>query len=80
MPAGDSTGEFISRPRTIALREFGPRNLIYYNGSKYRVSQLIVQDAESSLTEAKISTKAGYFLDWRTKGPGNLPLLRRQSG
>jgi len=62
VPAGDSTGEFISRPRTIALREFGPRNLIYYNGCKYRVSQLIVQDAESSLSEAKISTKAGYFL------------------
>lgn len=62
VPAGDSTGEFISRPRTIALREFGPRNLIYYNGCKYRVSQLIVQDAESSLSDAKISTKAGYFL------------------
>ena len=67
VPAGDSTGEFISRPRTIALREFGPRNLIYYNGSKYRVSQLIVQDAESSLTEAKISTKAGYFLTGEQK-------------
>ena len=62
VPSGDSTGEFISRPRTIALREFGPRNLIYYNGCKYRVSQLIVQDAESSLSDAKISTKAGYFL------------------
>jgi hypothetical protein len=67
VPAGDSTGEFISRPRTIALREFGPRNLIYYNGSKYRVSQLIVQDAESSLTEAKISVKAGYFLTGEQK-------------
>jgi hypothetical protein len=67
VPAGDSTGEFISRPRTIALREFGPRNLIYYNGSKYRVSQLIVQDAESSLTDAKISTKAGYFLTGEQK-------------
>jgi len=67
IPAGDSTGEFISRPRSIALREFGPRNLIYYNGSKYRVSQLIVQDAESSFTEAKISTKAGYFLTGEQK-------------
>src|ERR1041385_1807664 len=62
VPAGDSTGEFISRPRTVALREFGPRNLIYYNGCKYRVSQLIVQDAESCLIDAKISTKTGYFL------------------
>ena len=62
LPTSDSSGEFISRPRSIALREFGPLNIIYYNGHKYRVSQLIVQDAESSLSEAKISKKAGYFL------------------
>lgn len=62
LPTGDSAGEFISRPRSIALREFGPLNIIYHNGRKYRVCQLVVQDAESSLAEAKISTKAGYFL------------------
>ncbi len=52
----------MSRPRPIALREFGPQNIIYHNGRKYRVCQLVVQDAESALTEAKLSTKAGYFL------------------
>ncbi len=62
LPTSDSSGEFISRPRSIALREFGPLNIIYHNGRKYRVCQLVVQDAESALTEAKISTKAGYFL------------------
>lgn len=62
LPTSDLSGEFISRPRTIALREFGPQNIIYHNGRKYRVCQLVVQDAESALTEAKISTKAGYFL------------------
>ena len=62
LPTGDSAGEFISRPRYIALREFGPLNIIYHNGRKYRVSQLVVQDTESALTEAKISKKAGYFL------------------
>src|SRR5690606_5425575 len=62
LPTSDSSGEFIARPRSIALREFGPLNIIYYNGRKYRVSQMIVQDTESSLTEAKISKKAGYFL------------------
>lgn len=62
LPTSDSSGEFISRPRSIALREFGPQNIIYHNGRKYRVCQLVVQDAESSLTEAKVSTKAGYFL------------------
>jgi len=62
LPTSDSSGEFISRPRPIALREFGPLNVIYHNGRKFRVSQLIVQDAESAMTEAKISKKAGYFL------------------
>jgi len=62
LPTSDSTGNFISRPRAIALREFGPLNRIYHNGRKYRVSQLVVQDTESALTEAKISKKAGYFL------------------
>ena len=62
LPTGDSQGEFVSRPRSIALREFGPMNIIYHNGRKYQIRQLIIQDAESSLTEARISTKAGYFL------------------
>ncbi len=62
LPTTDSSGEFISRPRSIALREFGPQNIIYHNGRKYRVCQLVVQDAESSLTEAKVSKKSGYFL------------------
>jgi superfamily II DNA/RNA helicase len=62
IPTGPSTGEFISRPRAVALREFGPMNVIYHNGRKFRVEQLIVQDAEEALIEAKISRKAGYFL------------------
>lgn len=62
VPEGSTSGEFISRPRSIALREFGPLNLIYHKGQKYKVSQMIVQDAESSLTIAKVSKKAGYLL------------------
>jgi len=62
LPTNNSSGEFISRPRSIALREFGPLNVIYHNGRKYRVSQLIVQDADSAISEAKVSKKSGYFL------------------
>lgn len=62
IPTGSASGEFISRPRAIALREFGPLNIIYHNGSKYRVDQMIIQDPEQALKEAKVSTKAGYFL------------------
>jgi len=62
LPTSDSSGEFVSRPRSIALREFGPLNIIYHNGRKYRVCQLVLQDAESALTEAKVSTRTGYFM------------------
>ena len=62
VPSGSTAGEYISRPRSLALREFGPRNLLYHNGRKHRISQLVIQDAESSLAEAKISKRAGYFL------------------
>lgn len=59
---GEGSGDFISRPRHIALREFGPQNVIYHSGRKFRVSQMVVQNPEDSLTSAKISRKAGYFL------------------
>ncbi len=62
LPTTDSSGEFVSRPRPIALREFGPQNIIYHNGRKYRVCQLVVQDAESALSSARVSRKTGYYL------------------
>jgi hypothetical protein len=62
IPDGASAGEFISRPRAVALREFGPLNVIYHNGRKFRVDQLVIQDADNSTSTAKISTRAGYFL------------------
>ena len=62
LPTGSTAGEYISRPRIIALREFGPCNHIYHNGRKHQVSQLVIQDAESSLIQAKISKRSGYFL------------------
>ncbi|NQV36814.1 MAG: DEAD/DEAH box helicase [Candidatus Marinimicrobia bacterium] len=62
IPKGNS-GEYISRPRFIALREFGPRNVVYHNGTKYRMEQLIVQDAAEKLDKAKISVNSGYYMD-----------------
>jgi superfamily II DNA/RNA helicase len=61
IPIGDS-GEYISRPRFIALREFGPRNIIYHKGAKYQIEQLLSQESESHLKIAKVSTKSGYIL------------------
>ncbi len=61
IPIGDS-GEYISRPRFIALSEFGPRNMIYHNGGRFQVEQLLFPDLEKQLTKAKISRNSGYIL------------------
>jgi len=61
IPKGDD-GEYIARPRSIALREFGPENRIYHSGSKYRIKQLVVQDAENQLKKAKVCLSSGYIL------------------
>ena len=61
IPKGDD-GEYIARPRSIALREFGPENRIYHSGSKYRIKQLVVQDAENNLKKAKVCLSSGYIL------------------
>ncbi|QUW02005.1 DEAD/DEAH box helicase [Chloracidobacterium validum] len=33
-------GEFIARPRFLAIREFGPQNVIYHEGAKWEVCRL----------------------------------------
>jgi len=53
-------GVFISRPRFIALREFGPGNLIYHNGGKFRVTRMQLSDSDAKTDFLKISTKTGY--------------------
>lgn len=60
---GHDRGEFISRPRLIALREFGPRNVIYYNGQKYVVSQAVVPSIQEHLRSARVCNASGYWLD-----------------
>ena len=60
---GHEKGEFISRPRLIALREFGPRNVIYYNGQKYVISQAVVPSVEDNLRSARVCNASGYWLD-----------------
>jgi len=61
IPVGDS-GEYISRSRFIALREFGPRNIVYHKGSKYQIEQLLIREADLNLKRARISCNSGYLL------------------
>ena len=61
IPKGDE-GEFISRPRFLALREFGPNNTIYHDGSRYKINQTILNDAENKIDKMKVSKNSAYAL------------------
>lgn len=57
-------GEYVSRPRSLALREFGPGNIVYHNGNKYRINRMAVLDIDNIQRKIKISKETGYaYLD-----------------
>ncbi len=86
---------YLSRPRFLAISEFGPRAFIYHEGSRYTIDEVmlpVTEGEDSLLTGMKrcaacgymhpLSTKAEYDLCQRCKAP--LPaamssLLRMQN-
>ena len=56
-------GEFIARPRFLALTEFGPFNIIYHEGAKYQVHQvwLPAREPERRFVRAKLCLNCGYL-------------------
>lgn len=56
-------GEYISRPRLIALREFGPGNIIYHSREKFSICQIILPDIQSQIRQARVCKGSGYWLD-----------------
>lgn len=47
--------EFLSRPRFLAISEFGPRAILYHEGSRYRINRVILpvrEDGENIVTTA----------------------------
>lgn len=61
IPSGNN-GEYISRSRFTALKEFGPQNRIYHSGAKYEVNQLVINEGEDNLIKVKVSNDSGYLL------------------
>jgi very-short-patch-repair endonuclease len=61
IPRGD--GEFITRPRYLAITEFGPQNIIYHEGAKYQVGKLIALPGglQARRSQAKLCQVCGYF-------------------
>lgn len=72
-------GEYISRPRFISLREFGPGNTIYHNGNKYRINRMMLTDADSLQRKMTISLETGYaFLDQEAVAANNDPITQAE--
>ncbi len=59
------TNEFLSRPRFLAISEFGPQSIIYHEGSRYKIDRVIlpVRDDSNDLvtTSAKQCDHCGYL-------------------
>lgn len=56
--------DFLSRPRFLAISEFGPRSLIYHEGSRYVVNKVILpvdREDASIRRRAKICQDCGYL-------------------
>lgn len=66
-------GEYISRPRLIALREFGPGNIIYHSREKFSICQIILPDIPSQIRQARVCKGSGYWLDQSEKTADTCP-------
>lgn len=58
--------EYISRPRFLAISEFGPRSFLYHEGSHYEISRVIIpatgrDDSLITTSTAKICAACGYL-------------------
>lgn len=56
--------EYLSRPRFLAISEFGPRAIVYHEGSRYVINKAIlpVRDGEDlAQHRAKICSQCGYL-------------------
>lgn len=61
IPRGE--GEFVARPRFLALREFGPQNIIYHEGAKYQAGALMAPPGglAQRRTQARLCNTCGYY-------------------
>jgi ATP-dependent helicase YprA (DUF1998 family)/very-short-patch-repair endonuclease len=64
---GRKNDEFVSRPRFLAISEFGPRAVVYHEGVRYRINRVILpieregDHAQLALRGAKQCEQCGYL-------------------
>jgi len=61
----DGRDEFLSRPRFLAISEFGPRSIIYHEGARYIVNKVILpatdEDGNLPLRDIKQCERCSYL-------------------
>jgi ATP-dependent helicase YprA (DUF1998 family)/very-short-patch-repair endonuclease len=62
---GKERDEFLSRARFLAISEFGPRSIVYHEGSRYIINKVILPVGEGkeelATSNAKICPSCGYL-------------------
>jgi ATP-dependent helicase YprA (DUF1998 family)/very-short-patch-repair endonuclease len=56
--------EFLLRPRFLAISEFGPRAIVYHEGSRYVINKVILpvgEDSDIATQRAKLCRECGYL-------------------
>ncbi|MFE2056667.1 protein kinase [Streptomyces sp. NPDC059446] len=59
-------GDYLQRPRFLAIREFGPGALIYHEGARYQVTRIQLppdSSGELATSEARRCAQCGYHHD-----------------
>ncbi len=77
LPGRRTRDGFLSRPRFLAISEFGPRAFVYHEGSRYLINQVILppRDAENDqipMQKAKLCEVCGYLNPVNTSGGPDL--------
>ena len=64
LPTGDEP-HVVDHPRFLGLSEFGPRNILYHEGRKYRMIRCVLPSGavEDRLRKAKFCNVCGFFHD-----------------
>lgn len=61
----ETAAHAVDRPRFLALAEFGPQNIIYHEGRKYRIDRCWLPPGglEQRFVQARLCKSCGYFHD-----------------
>ncbi len=62
--ARQTRDEFVSRRRFLAISEFGPRSILYHEGSRYQINRVILPVEESDrlpTEQIKLCPECGYL-------------------